>query len=333
MPADTPPFVFPPFRPRAPWWGSDLQTLRSYFARRASLGAFAGERLLLPLDDGSGDRIVATLNRPAVPVAGRPLAILIHGLTGDEASANVRGTAAHLLALGYPVLRLNLRGAGPSRPMSRFQYHAGRTGDLAAVLAALPAALKANGVTAVGYSLGGNMLLKFLGERGRAAPIGAAASISAPIDLAATSRRMEDRRNSFYRAFLVRGIKAEAVAPISDITPAERRAVLAIRTIREFDAVFSAPRNSFDSAEHYYEANSARNFLGGIAVPTLVVHARDDPWVPAEPYLTYRWRDNPALVPLLAPGGGHVGFHGTDRRAAWHDLAIGQFFDAVLSRP
>ena len=327
------PFNFPPFRPRAPWWGGDLQTLRSYFTRRASLAAFAEERLVLPLGDGSGDCIVATLNRPAAAAAGRPLAILIHGLTGDEASANVRGTAAHLLSLGYPVLRLNLRGAGPSRPMSRFQYHAGRTGDFAAVLAALPAALGANGVVAVGYSLGGNMLLKFLGERGRAARLRAAASVSAPIDLAATSRRMEDRRNGFYRSYLIREIKAEAVAPISDVTAAERRAVLAIRTIRDFDQVFSAPRNSFDSAEHYYEANSARNFLGGIAVPTLVVHAHDDPWVPAEPYLTYRWRDNPALTPLLAAGGGHVGFHGIDRRAAWHDLAIGEFFDAVLSRP
>jgi hypothetical protein len=144
---------------------------------------------------------------------------------------------------------------------------------------------------------------------------------------------MEDRRNGLYRAHLVREIRAEAVAPISDITAAERRAVLAIRTIREFDSVFSAPRNGFTDADHYYEANSARNFLGGIAVPTLVIHALDDPWVPAEPYRSYDWRSNPALLSLLAPGGGHVGFHGRDRSAAWHDLAVAQFFAAAFSRP
>jgi predicted alpha/beta-fold hydrolase len=328
-----PGLTIPPLRVRAPWWSADLQTIRNYLRRRPRLSAFAEERLVLPLEDGSGDRLVGALNRPAAPVAGQPLVILIHGLSGDEASAYMCHTAAYLLTQGYPVLRLNLRGAGPSRPLSRLQYHAGRTGDLEAALAALPQDLKANGVAAVGYSLGGNMLLKFLGERGSASPIAAAVSVSAPIDLAATSRRMEERRNAFYRAYVLREIRAEAVAPISDLTAAERRAVLGVRTIREFDAVFSAPRNSFADADHYYEANGARNFLGGIAVPTLVIHAIDDPWVPAEPYLSYNWRANPALVPLLSPKGGHVGFHGHDRRAAWHDLAAGQFFGAVFSRP
>ncbi len=157
----------PPFRPRAPWWGGDLQTLSSYFRRRARLDAYAHERLVLPLGDGSGDRIAATLTHPPA-ATGRPLAVLIHGLGGSENSFYMCNSAAHLLALGYPVLRLNLRGAGPSRPLCRFQYHGGRTGDFAAALAALPEAVTASGVIAIGYSLGGNMLLKFLGERGAA---------------------------------------------------------------------------------------------------------------------------------------------------------------------
>jgi predicted alpha/beta-fold hydrolase len=320
-----------PFRARAPWWGGDLQTLSSYLLRGAPLDA--QERLILPLDDGTGDRLVAALNRPASPVAGRPLVVLIHGLSGDEASVYMRRTAGHLLTQGYPVLRLNLRGAGPSRPLSRFQYHAGRTADLEMALAALPSTLKANGMAAVGYSLGGNMLLKFLGERGRSSPLGAAISVSAPIDLAATSRRMQKWRNSPYQSFLMREIRLEAVTPASEITAAERRAVLAARSIRDFDEVFSGPRNGYAGADDYYEGNAARNFLGGIAVPTLVIHASDDPWVPADPYFSYRWRDNPALVPLLSPGGGHVGFHGSDRNTVWHDLAIAQFLGAVFSPP
>jgi uncharacterized protein len=326
-------FAFAPFRARAPWLGADLQTVRNYLRRHAPLDGYAEERIILPLEDGTGDRLAAMLNRPAKPVAGRPLVLLIHGLTGDEVSVYIKRSAGNLLAEGYPVLRLNLRGAGPSRPLSRLQYHAGRTADLEMALKALPPALTAHGLAGVGFSLGGNMLLKFLGERGRSAPFLAAISVSAPIDLAGTSRQMEQRRNTIYRTYMMSQMRAEATAPISDITAAERRAVLATRTIREFDAVFSTPRNNFATVDDYYEANAARNYLGGIAVPTLVIHALDDPWVPAEPYLAYGWRGNPALVPLLSPRGGHVGFHGSGHAVSWHDRAITQFLGAVLSPP
>ncbi len=133
---------FPPFAPRAPWWGGDLQTLRNVLVtRHARLDGYPAERLRLAINDGSGDVLLAVLNRPLAPAAGRPLAVLVHGLTGTEDSFYLLNTAAHLLTLGFPVLRLNLRGAGPSRPLCRFQYHAGRSEDFAAALAALPAAL------------------------------------------------------------------------------------------------------------------------------------------------------------------------------------------------
>jgi uncharacterized protein len=324
--------ALPDFLPRAPWWGGDLQTLSNYLRPRPRLPSMS-ERLVLPLKDGTGDSLSAALDRPAEPRAGLPLVVLLHGLSGDEVSTNVLRTAAALLAQGYTVLRLNLRGAGPSRPMSRLQYHAGRTADLAMALDALPPALVANGIAAVGYSLGGNMLLKFLGEHGAASPVRAAVSVSAPIDLAATSDRMLQWRNAPYQAYLMREIRAEAVAPISDITATEREGVLAARSIRAFDQMFSAPRNGFADADDYYAKNSARRFLDGIGVPTLVIHAKNDPWVPAQPYLAHDWRANRHLFPVIAPSGGHVGFLSRDRRANWHDLAIGAFFEAAFSRP
>jgi len=109
---------FPAFAPRVPWWGGDLQTLRNYVLRQADpLGALPGRRLELALRDGSGDRLVATLHAPPSET-GRPLLVLIHGLTGSEASPYVRASAAAALAEGYPVLRLNLRGAGPARAVT-----------------------------------------------------------------------------------------------------------------------------------------------------------------------------------------------------------------------
>ena len=328
MPAD---LGFAPFVPRAPWWGADLQTMSNYLRpRSAKLDSYASERLELPLPDGTGDRLVATLSRPAAG-DGKPLVVLIHGLSGSQSSTYILRTATHLLAAGYPVLRLNLRGAGLSRGLCRQQYHAGRTEDLAMMLAALPAGTASSGIAVVGYSLGGNMLLKFVGEHGAASPVRAAVSVSAPIDLEACSRRMLQRRNAVYQAYLMRNMRAEALAPIADMTEPQRRAVREARSIWDFDTHVTAPRNGFVGAEDFYRRNSAQHHLAGIRVPTLVIHALDDPWVPAEPYVAHDWRGNSNLMPLLAPKGGHVGFHGRDREAAWHDLAIARLLAAAFS--
>ncbi|MGH6958968.1 MAG: alpha/beta fold hydrolase, partial [Dongiaceae bacterium] len=128
------PFFLKHFIPRPPWWGGDLQTLRSYLRRPSpDLTPHAAETVEFTTADGSGDTLLATLNRPAA-AAHRPLVVLIHGLTGCAESTYMLATARHLLDRGHPVLRLNLRGAGASRPRCRFQYHAGRSEDLRAVI-------------------------------------------------------------------------------------------------------------------------------------------------------------------------------------------------------
>lgn len=200
----------PPFRPRFPWWGGDLQTLANRFRRMPDLAAHRSERLSLRLEDG--DTLQAMLDRPARPTAGRPLVILIHGLTGSEASRYVLSQALALLDRGLAVLRLNLRGAGPSRATCGGQYYAGRSQDFRSALKLIPAELKKSGLAAVGYSLGGAMLLKYLGEEGARAPLVAAASISAPIDLAAVCNNMLRPRNSIYHYHLLREMKREATA-------------------------------------------------------------------------------------------------------------------------
>jgi uncharacterized protein len=327
-------FKLEPFQPRAPWWGGDLQTMSSFILRkRESLAPYPASRVMLALEDGTGDRLAAMLNRPAAAVPGRPLVVLLHGLTGHQDSFYMQNTAARLLARGYPTLRLNVRGAGASRPFCRLQYHAGRSADLEMALRVLPADLAENGIVAIGFSLGANMLLKFLGERGTAAPLRAAVAVSAPLDLAGTSRRLMRRRNFLYQNYLLPDMRVEALTPAAELTAAERRTIENVRTIWEFDDRFSAPRNGFAGAEDYYERNSARNFLSGIARPTLVIHALDDPWIPPEPFIAFDWRSNPSLVPLISPRGGHVGFLGSDKQMPWYDQAIGKFLDWVISRP
>jgi predicted alpha/beta-fold hydrolase len=332
-PLSTPSFAdiaLPEFRARRPWWGPDLQTLRNALVGRpADLSGYPGERLTLPVEDGSGDALVGAFHTPTADT-GRPLAVLIHGLSGNEDSSYVIASAAALLAAGHPVVRLNLRGAGPARPLCRFQYHAGRSEDLRDALAcdSFPD-VGDRGLVLVGYSLGANMLLKFLAEFGDQFPIVGACAVSAPIDLAAASQRFLDPRNRFYHWHLLRNMKREALEDGGEVTDAEREAITTVTSIFEFDERFVAPRNGYPDAAAYYADNMARRFLAAIPIPTLVIHARDDPWIPSEMYTSYEWSGNPKLRPLLASGGGHVGFHGRGGELPWHDRCLLPFFGAL----
>ena len=322
------------FVPRAPWWGGDLQTIRNYLRKRRppDLTPWPGLRLELPVLDGSGDRLSVSLHQPAIE-AGRPLAVLIHGLTGCEDSVYLRASARHLLGLGYPVVRLNQRGAGPSRPLCRSRYHAGLSGDLGDALKALAdldPRLISRGVVLVGYSLGGNVLLKFLAEAGSDFPIRAAATVSTPIDLAASVARIMTRRNRPYHNYLLSRMKAEEAARPEPLTTDERTTLERIARIYDFDEIVVAPRAGFSGADEYYRRCSALGFVDRIAVPTLLIHATDDPWVPAASYGAIPWQRTPILQPLISERGGHVGFHGRGSLVAWHDQAIAGFFAAHL---
>jgi len=318
----------PPFEPRPGWRGPDLQTLRNTLRPpQAARADTPWQRLELRLHDGSGDRLAARLERPRR--GDRALAVLIHGLGGCEDSSYIAVTAAELRSRGHPVLRLNLRGAGASGPLCRLHYHAGRTEDLHDALRSLPAPLADAGLVLVGFSLGGNLLLKFLAEFGEDFPVRAAASVSAPIDLAASARRFMAPRNRFYQWHMLRALRREAEGDGGRLSDRERAAVRAARSLWEFDDRFVAPRNGWPSAEAYYAASMALPFLHAIRVPTLVVHALDDPWIPPDAYLDFPWRRHPRLRPLLPERGGHVGFHARGDRRPWHDRCLAAFLDEL----
>lgn len=324
------------FRPRFPWLGGDLQTLRNFLRRpHHDLAPWPAERLELALRDGSGDRLVASLHRPGETVErARGLVVLLHGLTGCEDSLYVRASAAFWLARGTTVVRLNLRGAGPSRPLCRDQYHAGRSGDLRDALLALResgAVDFGGGLYLMGYSLGANMLLRFLAEEGADFAVTAAASVSAPIDLKATQLRLMRPRNWLYHRYLLGQMRAEALAAPRELSAVERAAIVSADSVFAYDEQVIARRNGFAGADDYYRQCSGLRFLPAIKTPTLLVQAEDDPWIPAACYRGFDWRSNPALTLRLTAGGGHVGFHGQGSTAAWHDRAAEAFFQATAA--
>lgn len=320
--------AIPTFRERPPWLGGDLQTLRNFFCG-APLDLANGERLLLPMQDG--DRLAARLDRPTAPAA-KPVVALVHGLAGSESSRNVVATMRHLVGAAWSVLRLNLRGAPPSRPTSTGRYHAGRTEDLAEALRGLPPDLTRRGIVLVGHSLGGSLVLKFMGEGGHDLPVLAAVAVSVPIDFAATCARMMTGRNFAYHRYMLDAMKREALAPGAALSAAERAVIAAARNVYEFDDLFVAPHFGYRNALEYYKTNEAKHFLAGIGRPTLVLHALDDPWIPAQCYAAVDWSRLPMIEAVLTLRGGHLGFHGVGSRVAWHDRVTAWWLNKTLQK-
>lgn len=317
------------FKERAPWWGGDLQTLRNYLiAKRLPLPGTVTRRSF-PVSDGNGDRLTGTLHRPAA--GGRhPLILLIHGLTGCEDSIYMKKTARFHLLRDRPVLRLNLRGAGNSGRPTRSYYHAGCASDLQDVLDGLEPEEKPYGVFAIGFSLGGNILLNLLSRPVARRGLTGAATVSAPIEPIEACRQLMARRNALYHGFLLRRMKQDVLSSVA-LTQRQRRAVINASSVYEFDDTFVAPCHGFLNAPDYYERTAGARQVNSIDVPTLMLHASNDPWVPVSPYRTLQSR-SPACVNInIAHGGGHVGFHAQGTSDTWHDQQIDNFLQSLQS--
>lgn len=319
-------FAFEPFRERFPWHGADLQTIRNAIVHRVrAVSLPSAERWEIEAGDGTGDVLLGAFNETQDP--DRPIVLMIHGLTGCEDSPDIRASAAYWLREGYAVLRLNLRGAGPAAKTCRAFYHSGRSADIAVVLAAIENRFPGRPVLATGYSLGGNILLKWAGEQGERAldgPVRAIATVCAPIDLRATSYQIDRPRNRVYQNWLLKRLKSQAIRDNSDIKSDMREASLAARSVKAFDDAFTALVNGWADAFAYYDACMAVRFMDRIKLPSLLITSDDDPWVPSEAYHIFDWSKNTMLTPLISDHGGHCGFHGVG--GSWQLDASSRFF-------
>jgi predicted alpha/beta-fold hydrolase len=259
-----------------------------------------------------GDALAVRVHRPRQPRPGAPLVLVVHGLGGTIESSYVRATALGLLRAGFPVARVDLRGVGESAHHSRLLYHGGRSEDLRVVLRALADEPSAAGLALMGFSLGGNVVLKLLGEPLVGLPVRAGISVSAPLDLASGTEHLHRIAHGLYERALVLKLRMDTAHPGLALTAEERRAIAALRTITEFDDLITARHNGWRDAAEYYAVNSSAPFLPRITVPTLVVHAADDPMVPLSSYAAVDWELLERTTPVrraITPHGGHVGFH------------------------
>ena len=238
-------------------------------------------------------------------------------------------SACFHLKRGRRVLRLNLRGAGPSRRTCRGHYHAGCAIDIRDALEALDSELCERGICLIGYSLGGNILINLLANHADGFPIRGAVTVSAPIEPAEAARRLLSPRNKIYHAWLLQRIKEESTAPGAALTETERTAIAGANTIWEYDDSFIAPRNGFAGASDYYARTAGAQFIRSVRTPTLMIHARNDPWIPADSYAALE-RQLPVNVQMFLPdSGGHVGFHASGHSETWHDGCVDVFLRSL----
>src|SRR4051812_18717779 len=297
------------------WWvpGAHLQTAWARIARSRRLIAFEREVLTTPDDDD------LVLDHVAGP-PGTPRVLILHGLEGSAYSLHTQGLALLVARAGWRGTVLNFRSCARDAvdierrlPNRRPRlYHSGETGDLDYAVRTLAAREPATPMYALGFSLGGAVLLKWLGEVGPASAIRAAATISVPYDLAASARYLERPVGRFYFKHFITQLRSKSLELLArfprETAHVDSDRVRRARSFHEFDDCLTAPLHGFAGADDYYRRSSALAFLPQVAVPTLCLSSEDDPLIPGES--AHRARDAAAADVRfdITRGGGHTGF-------------------------
>jgi predicted alpha/beta-fold hydrolase len=262
--------------------------------------------------------------------------LMVHGLEGSSDAGYARSLSQAALVRGYAVHRFNMRSCGGTELVcGKTLYHSGQTSDLLAVAREI---FQENGqpVILIGFSLGGNVVLKLAGELGHegdgARPLLAGViSVSAPIDLAACARQLAHRENFIYERRFVDRLKKrirlkERLTPGS--FPLERLA--RVSSVYEFDDAFTAPSFGFGTADNYYATQSSNQFLEHIRIPALVIQAQDDPLIPFSVYRHPAFDTNPCLTLLAPQHGGHLGFVSRTSPRFWLDGVLPEWIGSKL---
>jgi predicted alpha/beta-fold hydrolase len=330
---DTSPFKLTPYKPSKWFSGGHTQTIIGRFTRHKNGIIFNRRRI----DTPDGDFL--DLDFPEVagyPLPkNAPLVLLLHGLEGSARRGYAYETYRQLAKLGIRSVGMNYRScSGEINRVARF-YHSGATDDVALVLSILMDWFPNNRRGLIGFSLGANLTLKFLGEQDRAGTdwVQAAVAVSPPFDMKKSAALLEQGFSQLYVRYFLRSLhkkvleKAELLDPVVDLEK-----VLAAQTFREFDEAGTAPLAGFRNADEYYERCSTAQFLPHIQVPTLLLRALDDPLFAPDDVPYDKIGANPFLTSGIVPKGGHMGFveGGLGQFTCWAEREAARFLATAL---
>lgn len=301
----------------------------NYWRRRLDEKRFPVQAKLCETEPGV--QVLVHSQHPAEAPAAE--LILVHGLEGSSEAGYARSLAQAALEAGFAVHRYNMRSCGGTEHLSgKTLYHSGQTGDLLAVLRQHDWQAP---VFLAGFSLGGNVVLKLAGELGEAAKdlIAGVSAISTPIDLAACVKQLDRRSNYIYARRFVSRLK-QRIQLKEKLTPGlfQLADLSRVKTIYDFDDLFTAPAFGFGTADNYYATQSSNQFLDRIRVPALLVQAKDDPLIPFEVYRHPSFSRNPYLRLLAVEHGGHLGFLSKTRPRFWLDQVLLEWMERVRNK-
>ncbi|HEU4635137.1 MAG TPA: alpha/beta fold hydrolase [Edaphobacter sp.] len=303
------------FVPRRFVRNGHLQTIVGNFLRRKN-SLPPAETVLVEvargIDGQVGSRVRCDCHwQPEEIRAGRPTAIIVHGLEGSSDSQYVIGNANKLWQAGANVVRMNMRNCGGTEALSSTLYHSGLSGDVGAVMRHFTDLYGLTSIALIGYSMGGNLVLKLAGELGRSAPraLRSVIGVSPVVDLAPSADALHAPQNRVYeikflRALLARYRRKVALFPhVYDPARADR-----IGSIRDFDERINSFYSGFAGADDYYHRAASARVLESIAVPTLILNAADDPFIRLLPESRQKIAGNPHIRLLETSHGGHCAF-------------------------
>lgn len=299
-----------------------LQTVLPTLFRRVKGVSYRRERISTP------DRDFIDLDISSV--GSDRAVILSHGLEGKSGRAYMKGMIRAFNERGWDGVAFNFRGCSGEPNITSATYHSGKTEDLDTVVKYLVEVKKFKTISLIGFSLGANLTLKYAGESGKKIPrqIKSAVAISAPCDLISSSTEIHKRKNIVYsKRFLktlVEKMKLKEHLHNAEIT----RDYRSIKTLKDFDDKFTAPLNGFRDAVDYWKKCSAINFIGSIAIPVLVLNAKDDPILGEECYPYKEAEKNKNLYLEVPSHGGHMGFITFCKNGEfWHETRAAEFVE------
>jgi hypothetical protein len=292
-----------------------LQTIAGHYWKRPSGDAFPVERRYFRTEPEV--QVLVESQRPAGAAAGE--IVMVHGLEGSGEAGYMQGLSAAALRKGFAAHRFNMRTCGGTERLSQTLYHAGLTSDLLAVLHEFRREGRAPAYL-VGFSLGGNVVLKLAGELGEdALPlVRGVCAVSAPLDLAACAHRIAEPDNRLYERRFVNRMRDRLCAT----GRYNKQDFADLDTVIGIDQRITAPSFGFGDAENYYRTQSALRYLEGIRVPALLIQAKDDTFIPFEIFGSEAVRSNSRIELLATEHGGHLGFIGRKPQRFWADQAI-----------
>jgi predicted alpha/beta-fold hydrolase len=297
------------FNPHRIFKGGHAQTLAAYaWPRPYRFRAPADEERLFDVE--AGVRVLAHC-RWQKESRAHPTIVLWHGIEGSTASIYMIATADKAFRAGFNVVRVNYRNCGGTEHLTPTLYHGGMSGDVRAVISELISRDGLTRIFPIGYSLGGNLVLKLAAEYGQLPPreVSALCAVSPSVNLGASSELISQRSNWIYQQDFVRRLKRRVVVK-QKLHPGlyDLSKLSLVRTLKDFDEYFTATAHGFADANDYYQKASSIHLIDKIRIPSLIIHAQDDPFIPFAPLLNPALEANPFILLLSPERGGHVAF-------------------------